>query len=365
MHAEEIWKAATGEGIKVAVIDTGINAATPSLKGQVLEGLDATDVAGEATDDYSGHGTTMAELIAGTGAGGSVKGLAPGSKVIPMRISNADKLGGERVNDLDEVTAIRAAADSDAQIISMSFGSEYLHPKEREAVKYAQSKGKLFFAAVGNNAKKDNKEQYPAAYPEVVGVGAVDRNGKVGDYSQHGDDVDLAAPGSDIPGWCDAKFKSYCDDDGTSNATALASASAALIWSAHPDWTANQVLRVMIESAARAKGTKAGSVSSYLGHGIVRPNAAINRGIGKPGDPDINPLTNEKTLNTKASSKPSASASPQEQQGQQDKSGDKVEVAGTSKDSESSRTGLLVGGGAVIVIAAAGAIAVARKRRTT
>ncbi|MER7175237.1 S8 family serine peptidase [Streptomyces mesophilus] len=365
MHAEEIWKTSTGEGIKVAVIDTGVNPSTPSLKGQVLQGFDATDVKGEATDDYRGHGTTMAELIAGTGAGGGLRGLAPGAKIIPMRVGDQDELGGERVNDLDEVTAIRAAADSDAQIISMSFANDYLHPKEREAVKYAQSKGKLFFAGVGNNAKKGNKEQYPAAYPEVVGVGAVDRNGKVADYSQHGDNVDLAAPGSDIPGWCDAKFKTYCDADGTSNATALASASAALIWSEHPDWTANQVLRVMIESAARAKGTKAGSVSTYLGHGVIRPNAHLNRGIGKPGDPDINPLTNEKTLNTKASSKPSASAQEQGQAGQQDKPGDKVEVAGTSKDSESSRTGLLVGGAAVIVIAAAGAIAVARKRRTT
>ena len=69
-------------------------------------------------------------------------------------------------------------------------------------------------------------------------------------YSQHGDVVDIAAPGSDIPGWCDKTFKTYCGGDGgTSSATAIASASAALIWSLHPDWTANQVLRVMFDTA--------------------------------------------------------------------------------------------------------------------
>jgi len=69
MQAEEMWKVATGEGIKVAVIDTGVNPSTPSLKGQVLKGLDATEADGDEYDDYSGHGTTMAELISGTGKG--------------------------------------------------------------------------------------------------------------------------------------------------------------------------------------------------------------------------------------------------------------------------------------------------------
>ncbi|SDJ69212.1 type VII secretion-associated serine protease mycosin [Streptomyces indicus] len=362
MKAEAIWKSATGDGVKVAVIDSGVNPTVPSLKGQVLEGFDATEVKGEATDDFDGHGTTMAELIAGSGAGGGLKGLAPEAKIIPYRTSDKDFQGGERVNAFDDADAIRAAADSEAQIISMSFGKDTLDLRERDAVKYALGKGKLLFASVGNNAKEGNKRHYPAAYPGVVGVGAVDRNGSVADYSQHGDVVDLAAPGNDIPKWCDNTFKSYCDGDGgTSAATALASASAALIWSQHPDWTANQVLRVMIESAARAKGTEKGSVSTYLGHGVIRPNAAINRGIGKPGDPDVNPLTNEKTLNTKASPTPSASAAPKDQQAKAD---DKAEVAGAGESSESGgSTGLLIGGAAVVVVAAAAGFAVVRRKR--
>nr|WP_306660110.1 type VII secretion-associated serine protease mycosin [Streptomyces polyasparticus] len=360
MHVEEIWKTSTGKGISVVVIDTGVNASTPSLKGQVLKGFDASEMEGDATDDYEGHGTTTAELIAGTGAGGGIKGLAPDSKIIPMRVSDTERQNEQKVNAFDMQDAVRAAADSDAQIINISFGSDYLQTGLREAFQYAQSRGKLIFAGVGNNAKKGNKKQYPAAFPEVVGVGAIDRSGTVADYSQHGDVVDLTAPGSSIPSWCDTTFKSYCDVNGTSAATALASASAALIWSKHPDWTANQVLRVMIESAGRSEDAKPGTVSTYLGHGVIRPNAHLNRGIGKPGDPDVNPLTNEKTLNTKTSPAPSASASSQDQQAKAD---DKAEVAAAGESSESSSPiGLLIGGAAVVVVAAVGFAVIRRKR---
>ncbi len=67
MQAEDMWEVTTGEGVKVAVVDTGVNPSTPSLRGQVLKGVDVTGAPGDETDDYHGHGTTMAELIAGTG----------------------------------------------------------------------------------------------------------------------------------------------------------------------------------------------------------------------------------------------------------------------------------------------------------
>ncbi|MGW3624820.1 S8 family serine peptidase [Streptomyces sp. NPDC000880] len=362
MQADEIWKSTTGEGIKVAVIDTGVDASTSSLKGQVLKGLDATEAAGEATDDYTGHGTTMAELIAGTGQGGGLRGLAPGAKIIPMRIAT-ESFKADKVNEWDDSAAIRAAADSDARIISMSIGSEFMNYRDKEAVKYAQSKGKLLFAPVGNSAKKGNKAEYPASYPEVVGVAAIDSEGRVADYSQHGDFVDIAAPGNDIPRWCNARFESYCDGNGgTSAATAIASASAALIWSAHPDWTANQVLRVMFESAAAPEGSKKGTLSNYLGHGVVRPGAHINRGLGKPGDPNLSPLTNEKTAGSSASAAPSAPASSQAPKGN---GGDQAAVAGSSKKaSDDSQLGLILGAVAAVAVFGGGAFAVVRKRRS-
>ncbi|GAA2517138.1 S8 family serine peptidase [Streptomyces gobitricini] len=365
MTAEKIWKTSTGEGIKVAVIDSGVNPSTPSLKGQVLKGVDFSGAAGEASDDFDGHGTSMAELIAGTGKGGGLKGLAPGAKIIPYRVSDTELQNQEKVNAFDMEQAIRAAVDSEAHIINVSMGSEYYNTAIRDGVKYAQRKGKLLFASSGNEATKGNKKAYPAAYPEAIAVAASGPDGNVGDYSVHGAFVDIAAPGSEIPTYCDKALTRYCLSQGTSIATAIASASAALIWSKHPDWNGNQVLRVMFESAAR--DWKPGTISTYLGHGIVRPGAHINRGLGKPGDPNITPLTNERVGGTaSASPKPSAPASTKPQEG---KPGSEVTAAGASKDAAQetdgdSKSGLVIGGVALVVALAGAAYAIARRRRS-
>ncbi|MFI6093813.1 S8 family serine peptidase [Streptomyces sp. NPDC051218] len=290
MGADDLWKVSTGKGIKVAVVDTGVSE-TPSLEGRVQPGKDVTDLPGGSMDDYDRHGTTMAELIAGSGRGGGIKGLAPGAVVVSFRTNLGDQFKKEGSRSAE---AIRAAADSDAQIISMSFGSDYMYPDQKEAVKYAASKGKLMFASVGNNREKKNFIGYPAAYPSVTGVSAADKSGKVAKFSERGDYVDLAAPGLGLPAWCDETFRSYCDDgDGTSAATAIASASAALIWSKHPNWTANQVLRVLLDTAGRDWPKDDPSV--YLGYGLIRPAPNLLEGKGDPGPADVDPLTNEKT----------------------------------------------------------------------
>ncbi|MEW9513447.1 S8 family serine peptidase [Streptomyces bacillaris] len=369
MQAEEMWKITTGEGIKVAVIDSGVNPNTPSLKGQVLKGLDATGAAGDENDDYDGHGTNMAELIAGTGSGGGLKGLAPGAKIVPMRVSDTEFQNRNSVNARDVEDAIRAAADSDVKIISMSISSPYSSQEEREAVKYAQSKGKLFFAAVGNDGAGRNQEEYPAGYPQVVGVASADRDGKVAEYSQHGNTVDIAAPGKEIPRWCDKSFQSYCDGEGgTSAATAIASASAALVWSANPDWTANQVLNVLFDTAGR--DWKKGDRSAYLGHGLIRPAMNILKGKGDPGDPDISPLTNERTTGSPASpaasEQPSTSASEQPAQSGKGSEADETVAAGDSNTSASGDGGaplsLILGGIAGVAVLGGVVFALVRRR---
>ncbi|MFG3403953.1 S8 family serine peptidase [Streptomyces sp. NPDC048142] len=363
MQAEDMWNVTTGEGIKVAVIDSGVNSSTPSLQGQVLKGVDATEAPGDETDDYDGHGTTMAELIAGTGKGGGLKGLAPGAKIIPMRIALGEfEEEKPSITIQDTANAIRAAADSDARIISMSFGSFYVSPQQHEAIKYAESKGKLLFAAVGNEGHKQNKRGYPAAHPEVVGVASADRVGKVSSTSQHAGTVDVASPGSDVPGWCDNSFKSYCDGDGgTSAATAIASASAALIWSLHPDWTANQVLNVLFDTASR--DWKDGERSKYLGHGLIRPSMNILKGKGEPGDPDISPLTKKRTTGPADSSeKPADSASPQPAKNGAE--GDKPVAAEETKSSgDEGRLGLILGVTAAVAVLGGVTYAVIRRRK--
>lgn len=371
MRAEAMWKVADGKGVKVAVIDSGVNAQTPSLKGQVLADEVTGDVGYHATKDYAGHGTTVAEMIAGTGAGGGLQGIAPGAKILPYRIALTGLDEAESKRAPEDAEAVRAAADSDAKIINMSFGGDYPEPDLKAAIQYAYSKGKLLFASVGNNAKKKNSIGYPAAYPGVVGVAALDESGQVGDFSEHGEYVDLAAPGLDLPFWCDASFTSYCaKGQGTSYASAYASATAALLWSAHPDWTANQVLRVMIDTAARdwPKNTP----SNYLGYGVVRASQNLLDGKGTPGAANVDPITNRKTATASDSGSstsdtpPSASAS---DSSQPTKNASEVpaEAAGSeakSSSSDSNTLWIVLGAVAAVIVVGGGGFAVMRARRS-
>ncbi|MFH9607648.1 S8 family serine peptidase [Streptomyces sp. NPDC017448] len=361
MQAEDMWKVTVGEGVKVAVIDSGVNSSTPSLRGQVLKGVDATGAPGDETDDYDGHGTTMAELIAGTGKGGGLKGLAPGAEIIPLRVG-LDEFQEKHTRGSDDIArAIRAAADSEARIISMSFGGYGVSPRQQEAIKYAESKGKLLFAGVGNEGHQQNKREYPAAYPEVVGVASADRAGKVSFYSQHAGTADVASPGSDVPRWCDNTFNRYCDGDGgTSAATAIASGSAALVWSLHPDWTANQVLNVLFDTAAR--DWKDGTRSEYLGHGLIRPSMSVLKGKGDPGAPDVSPLTRKRTTSSAEQGAPSAPASPHPA-GNGAEGEKSVAARGPEPSGDEGRTGLVLGVAAAVAVLGGIAYAVVRRRK--
>ncbi|MFE4862652.1 S8 family serine peptidase [Streptomyces sp. NPDC056670] len=310
MHAEDLWKVSTGKGIKVAVVDTGVNADTPSLRGQVI-GRELSGVGVYGTiKDYDGHGTTVAEMIVGTGQGGGIKGLAPEARVIPLRVALSTLKDPVELK-LTKLPAegIRAAADSDARIINMSFGATAESPGLAEAVKYAASKGKLMFAGTGNDGQEGNGlAEFPAALPDVVGVAAADSKGTVGKFSHSGDFVDMTAPGLNISRWCDAEFKAYCTADGTSAASAIASASAALIWSAHPTWTANQVLRTMIDTAGRT--WEKATPSKYLGYGLIRPRLVLERPGIDPGPADVDPLSRENGTEGGAPAVPVAATAP-------------------------------------------------------
>ncbi|MEC7057079.1 S8 family serine peptidase [Streptomyces violaceochromogenes] len=363
MSAEDMWKISTGKGVKVAVLDTGVNPDTSSLKGQVLGDEVPETVSYKATEDYNGHGTSMAELIAGTGAGGGMQGLAPGAKIVPYRVLSKGVSSAVKKKTPSVADAIKSAADSDAQIINMSIGTDIIDPDVEKVVKYAHSKGKLMFAATGNNAESENFIGYPAAYPYVVGVAASDEKGKVGEFSEFGNYVDLAAPGLNVPYWCDATFRSYCDDgDGTSMATAIASASAALIWSAHPDWTANQVLRTMIDTAGRtwAKGER----SNYVGYGAVRPRRVLENRDINPGSAATDPLSFENgTGVTGVTASPSSPASTSSQAPKNPSGGQTSATGSTSESSDNTTMWVALGAAGAVLVIGGGAFAVIRSRR--
>ncbi|WP_404793982.1 S8 family serine peptidase [Streptomyces tendae] len=381
MQAEKMWKTSTGEGIKVAVIDTGVNPDTPSLKGQVLADEVPKRVAYGATEDYDGHGTTMAELIAGTGEKGGIRGLAPDAEIVPYRIVTGDSLDAEEEKRAPTpMEVVRAAADSDARIISMSFTSPAYEPDFEKAVEYAASKGKLLVSGVGNEGRDSGYIGYPAAYPYVIGVSSIDKKSHVSDFAQSGNYVDLVAPGENMPGYCRPTFDQYCHDmTGTSSATAITSAAAALIWSAHPDWTANQVTRALIDTAGR-KWPK-DEPTSTAGYGTIRPRSVLADPDYDPGEPYSDPLgkwnkqEGEKLVTeippASASARPSAGATAPSQ-GAAGSSEDKQAAAGsddakTAAADASSDSGstlwIALGAAAAVVVIGGGAFAVLRARR--
>ncbi|MEU9165921.1 type VII secretion-associated serine protease mycosin [Streptomyces sp. NPDC048424] len=351
MKADEIWKVSTGKGVTVAVIDDGVRE-IPELEGRLVPGKRFTPDGADGPTDGGSHGTGMAGLIAGTGkhpSGDGAYGLAPGAKILPLLVSNTE------MATPTWVAAIRYAADSDAKIINMSLGIDGTPESDRaraEAVKYALSKGKLIFAAVGNYGDSTNELAYPAGTPGVVGVGAVDSTGEPTKESQHGPQVDLAAPGMDIVMACTGKT-GLCTTSGTSDASALASASAALLWSAHPDWTNNQVLRVLLNNAG--KPVDGSGRNDYVGYGVVRPSVAL-KNPGDPGPADVYPLP-DLAAAAAAGKSPSAAASAD------GKAPDAAAPKAEEKKSGSSLPWIALGLGACVLIGGAVTVVVVRRNR--
>jgi type VII secretion-associated serine protease mycosin len=367
MKAERMWRTSTGEGVTVAVIDSGVDENNPDLKGRILPGKDfATDRAGDERTDYDGHGTGMAGLIAGIGAydsGNGAFGLAPGAKILPIRMPDAEAAAseGEAARQFNEAApkAIRYVADSGARVINISLGQTEGSAKLTAAVRYALEKGSLIFAAVGNSGDKGNQVEYPAATPGVVGVAAVGKNLSRTAESEHGPQVDLAAPGEDLVYAC-ASQSGLCSGHGTSGATALASASAALIWSRHPTWTNNQILRVLLNTiGAPTDGAKR---NDSIGYGIVRPRVAL-QSPGDPGPAGEYPLPD--LAAAQASGAPGSQASASGVAGVPAKGDDLPAAFSSARHSGGSVRWLRLGVSAAVLVGGSVVVLVARRRRQT
>lgn len=361
LGADEIWKISKGEGVTVAVIDSGVDKNNGDLRGQVLTGKDfAPDEPGDQFTDSEGHGTGMAGLIAGTGRSGGgdgAFGLAPGTKILPIRTPRPDKNKSKQAtsDQYNRVVpeAIRYAADSGAKVINISQGVISGSQQLTDAVKYALDKGSLIFASVGNTADEGNDVEYPAATPGVVGVGSIDKNLERVKDSQRGPQVDLVAPGHKMIHACGGET-GLCESGGTSDATALASAAAALIWAKHPDWTNHQVLKVMLNTIKLPAGGE--KRNDEIGYGAIRPLRALKT-PGDPGPADVRPIPDLAVAETAS---PSGAPS---QSGEQSPAPAPGPVA---QEESSSNTGLWIGLGigAAVLIGAAVAVPVIRSRRS-
>ncbi|WP_030275761.1 type VII secretion-associated serine protease mycosin [Streptomyces sp. NRRL B-24484] len=366
MHAPDMWKTSTGQGITVGLVDTGVQGDAPDLQGQLVEGTDLSGLAnsGGVLHDTVGHGTGMATLIAGSGKGLGGKGaygLAPGAKILPVKVNAGSEFTAAAADYATQLAnGITYAADHGAKVINLSQGihASLVRPADLEALKaavqHANAKGSLVVASVGNEGDKGNPVNYPGALPGVVGVAATDRDGKTTAESERGAQVALAAPGADMYHACTGP-SGYCKTHGTSDAAAVVSASAALLWAAHPDWTNNQVLRVLINTASNPKER-----SDFIGYGAVRPRIALS----DPGDPGA---AGEFPLKAAAAADPTPGAgtggasAPATGQGQGQTPGSSQPAAASDSDSGSSMP-LILGGAAVAVVLLVIVVVVLAKR---
>lgn len=194
INVEQAWDETKGKDITVAVIDTGISRVPDLEKTTFAEGYDFVNDQADAKDD-NGHGTHVAGTIAqSTNNNFGVAGIAYEATLMPLKVLSAE--GGGTVADIAE--AIRFAADHGAGVINMSLGGGGESALMKEAIAYAHSKNVVVVAAAGNAGR--NSAEYPARYPYVIGVSALDAAGNKTPYSNFGAGIDISAPGGLING---------------------------------------------------------------------------------------------------------------------------------------------------------------------
>jgi thermitase len=205
----------------VAVLDTGIDEGHKDLAGKVVG--DIGFVAGASTDDVYGHGTPVAGIIvADANSKTGVAGLAPQSRLFNVKV--ADDHG--RARDVDIAEGIIWAVDNCAKVINISIELKESTPALKKAVQYAWNSDVVVVAAAGNDG--DSQPVYPAAYDCCLGVTAIRESGELAPLANHGDWVDVAAPGFDI---CTTLPGDKCGlKHGTSFAAAYVSGLAALLY---------------------------------------------------------------------------------------------------------------------------------------
>lgn len=205
--APALWKRTKGEGVRVAVLDTGISRRHPDLQGQVKGGV---SLAGPSAAE-NGHGTHVAGTIAAVLNNKGIVGVAPGVELYDVHAFTGE--GTAEVADIAE--GISWAIENKMHIINMSFGTSEDSPLMRQAITQAARAGIVMVASAGNNG---GTVEYPAAYRQVIAVGAIDQQGKLAEFSSRGRKVNAFAPGVGINStWLNRGYRVL---DGTSMAAA-------------------------------------------------------------------------------------------------------------------------------------------------
>lgn len=280
-----VWSLTQGQGVVVAVIDSGVSKSHPVMAGQVLPGRDfgLPEHAGQC--DEVGHGTVIAGIIAGKDdTKARFSGIAPRAKILPVRVLRDASRSSDESLPARIAQAIRWAVDNHAKVINLSL--ETLPTSDlSDAVAYAGEHDVLLVAAAGNQPTDDQRNQpaYPAAYDSVLAVAGVDQSGKHVDSSVSGDYLDLAAPGVLIEGPA-PRGGGYlvAAEGGTSYATAYVSGVAALLRAYAPELSATEVAqRLRLTADFPPEGR-----NPQVGYGVVNPYRAVATILGgRPNQP--------------------------------------------------------------------------------
>ncbi len=298
LRIQEVHRITRGEGVIVAVIDSGVNGNHPDLAGAVLEGRNMIEGIATAWDDNDGHGTAMASLIAGQGHGpnhqNGVLGIAPDAKILPIRVMNISDRG---TGDIDAIAdGIRWAVDHGAQVINISLPLSDIS-SYRNAVNYALENDAVVVTSAGNTRQGDTYVNPIARSTGVIAVSGVDRQGFFTPESVSGPEVVLAAPCVDIivaTSGERAVNGEYTLSTGTSDSAALVSGVAALVRSAFPELDAANVINRLIQTADD-RGPQ-GHDPEY-GYGIVDPLAALTEDVPTVTTNPLDPNTDNTTPN--------------------------------------------------------------------
>jgi type VII secretion-associated serine protease mycosin len=285
------WSVTRGAGVTVAVIDSGVNPDVSDLSGSVITGPDYTGVnTSPSSRNWGVHGTWMASLIAGHGHDGGVDGvtgIAPRARILSIRVipDRGDPHYGKYEREREAVIqqsladGIRYAVAHGAQVISMSIGYSAPSATVRAELQEAYDHGVVVIASAGNSGgpsgsarPDDAPESFPADYPGVISVGAVNTNGVVANFSSDNLSVKVAAPGVSVP--AQGRDGEYWLVSGTSPACALVAGVAALIKSRYPHLAPDLVASALTSTAT---DRPAGGYNSQVGFGIVDAAAALTR----------------------------------------------------------------------------------------
>lgn len=265
------WKISQGEGVKIAVIDTGCDLSHSDLKNNLLQGRNFVEPKKDPIDGNS-HGSHITGVICAENNDIGIVGVAPKSKVIPIKA--LDDEGNGSPENIEK--AIRWAADQGADIITMSLGCPNKIDSIRKAIVYALNKKSITFCAAGN-AGKTHEIFYPANYPETIGIGAIDENFERASFSSTGEDLDFLAPGVKIFSTVPKNWYAYMS--GTSMSNPFAVGCAALLLSCVRNNNLNIKLdndedyrKVLKKHAISLKNPEFSKNKFFEGFGIIDPS---------------------------------------------------------------------------------------------